>query len=547
MVAATAPRPPVTLLNPMPTRRRFLETTALGTMALGLAGPGLYARRLDDPFPKLKDPKYREWGALALAEAKRLGCTYADVRFTRNRSHGLRVRNGRLTSGDGPVNFGQVGDSETYGFGVRVIHSGVWGFSSSPTVTPEEIRRVTAVAADVAKGSAVAKKRDVQLAPVPAFDTFWQTPITTNPWEVPLEDKIALLVKTTETMQKTKGVLFATATVNFNYEWKFLATSEGSFIEQVFFYTTCGATATARHQAQVRSRELEPGSMTRGYEFVLESDLAGNAERVAAEAVEHAMAKPVSAGVKDLVLLPSHLALTIHEIIAHPTELDRIVGYEANYAGTSFVKLPDLGKLKYGSKLLNVYADRTHPGAMSTVGYDDDGVKAQRWPIVKDGILVGLQTNRETAHFIGEKESRGCTFANHWRNYPFLRMPNIQLEAGPEGSPTAEQMIADVKDGVLVDGNGSFSIDQQRYNGQFGGDAFWEIRNGKKTRMVTDFTYNAITTDFWANLEAVGPPRTWEHHGMGGDAKGQPVQSNRPSHGSAPCLIRKVMVGAAYS
>jgi TldD protein len=174
-------------------------------------------------------------------------------------------------------------------------------------------------------------------------------------------------------------------------------------------------------------------------------------------------------------------------------------------------------------------------------------VKSQKWQIVKDGILVGLQTNRETAYLVNENFSRGCTFANHWRNYPFLRMPNIQLEAGPAGSPDVDAMIADVKDGVLVDGQGSFSIDQQRYNGQFGGDAFWEIKNGKKTRMVTDFTYNAITTDFWANLDAVGPPSAWEHHGLTGDAKGQPVQSNHPSHGSSPCLIRKIMVGAAYA
>jgi TldD protein len=531
------------------TRREFIQSVGAGAVGLGLVGSGISARALDDPFPKTHDPKYREWSTLALGEAKRLGCSYADIRFTRNRSHGLFVRNGQLRSsgagGDG--NFGQIGDTETYGFGVRVMHSGVWGFSSSPVVTPDEIRRVTGVAASVAKASAVAKKTDVRLAPVPAYDTFWETPIKVNPWDVPLEDKLAMLVQTTNTMQKTKGVRFATALVNFNYEWKYLATSEGSFIEQVFFYTTCGCSATADHQGQVKTRSYQPGSTTRGYEFVTDSNLPGQAERVAAEAVEFAMAKPVGAGLKDLVLLPSHLALTIHEIIAHPTELDRIVGYEANYAGTSFVKVADLGKLKYGSKWLNIDADRTHPGAMSTVGYDDDGVKAQKWPIIKDGILVGLQTNRETAHYIGEKESRGCTFANHWRNYPFLRMPNIQLQAGPPGSPTLDQMIADVRDGVLVDGSGSFSIDQQRYNGQFGGNAFWEIKNGKKTRMVTDFTYNAITTDFWANLDAVGPPESWQHNGMGGDAKGQPVQSNRPSHGSAPCLIRKVMVGAAFS
>ena len=178
----------------------------------------------------------------------------------------------------------------------------------------------------------------------------------------------------------------------------------------------------------------------------------------------------------------------------------------------------------------------------SLAGWDAD---PKYWH-AEDGMLVGVSTNREVAHYIGEKQSRGCTQASSWREYPFLRMPNVHLEADPKG-PTPEEMIADVKDGILIEGTGSFSIDQQRYNGQFGGDAFWEIKNGKKTRMVTDFTYNAITTDFWANLDAVGPQETWEHHGLTGDAKGQPVQSNHPSHGSAPCLIRKIMVGAAYA
>ena len=205
-------------------------------------------------------------------------------------------------------------------------------------------------------------------------------------------------------------------------------------IEQVFYYTACSMSATARKDGVVKTRTYNPGTQTKGWEFVVDSDLPGNAERVAAEAVEHAMAKPVGSGLKDLMLMPSHSALTIHEIIAHPTELDRIVGYEANYAGTSFITLKDLGKLKYGSKLLNITADRTHPGGASTVGYDDDGVEAQKWPIVRDGLLVGLQTNRETAHYIGETFSRGCTFANHWRNYPFLRMPNIQMEPGPAGA-----------------------------------------------------------------------------------------------------------------
>jgi TldD protein len=235
--------------------------------------------------------------------------------------------------------------------------------------------------------------------------------------------------------------------------------------------------------------------------------------------------------------------LTIHEIVAHATEVDRIVGYEANYAGTSFVKLTDIGKLKYGSKHFNVRASKTDRG-IGSVGYDDDGVKSMEWDLVKEGTLVGLQTNRETAKYIGENFSRGCTYGNSWRDYPFLRMPNVHVLPGPTGSPTVQEMIADVKDGVFIDGRGSDSIDQQRYNGQFGGHIFWEIKNGKITRQCTDVTYNAITTDFWGNLDGV--TKEWQMHGTGGDAKGQPTQTNSISHGSPWLLIRKIMVGAAF-
>jgi len=530
-----------------------LKVLGAGAVAAGMPR-WAFARAIDpaqEPTPALHDPRYREWSTVALGEAKRLGCTYADIRFTRNRSQSISLRNGQLSAptgflGGGFGSRGGGGTTETYGFGIRVIHSGVWGFASSPVVTPEEIKRVAGIATEVARASAIAKKSDVRLAPVEKYDAFWEVPIEKDPWTVPLEEKVEHLRSVTGAIQKNPGVLFANATAGFEYEWKCLATSEGSFIEQVFHFANCSAAATARTGSQVKTRNYERVAGA-GYEFLLKCDLPGQAERIAAEAVEHSTAKPVGQGLKDLVLMPSHLALTIHEIVAHATELDRIAGYEANYAGTSFVKIADLGKLKYGSPKFNITADRTFPTGMATVGFDDDGVKAQKWPIVREGILVGLQTNRETAYLVNENFSRGCTFANHWRNYPFLRMPNVQMEPGPKGSPSVDEMIADVKDGVLVDGQGSFSIDQQRYNGQFGGDAFWEIKNGKKTRMVTDFTYNAITTDFWGNLDAVGPAETWEHYGLTGDAKGQPVQSNHPSHGSSPCLIRRIMVGAAYA
>jgi len=303
---------------------------------------------------------------------------------------------------------------------------------------------------------------------------------------------------------------------------------------------------TAKRGDATLTRALQLPGGTGGWELVEEARMIASVDQVVDEAFELAAATPMAAGVRDLVLSPSHLALTIHEIVAHATELDRVMGYEANYAGTSFVKVTDLGKLKYGSKLFNITGDKVRPGGRATVGYDDDGVKTTQFPIVRDGILVGLSTNREMAHFIGEKESRGCTQASSWRDYPFLRMPNVHLEPGPAGSPTPDEIIADTKDGVLIEGAGSYSIDQQRYNGQFGGGAFWEIKNGKKTRAVTNVTYNAITTDFWGNLDAISGKEFWQQFGLGGDAKGQPTQGQSVSHGAPWVRIKKILVGAAF-
>ena len=433
------------------------------------------------------------------------------------------------------------------GFGVRVIHSGVWGFASSPIVTEDEIRRITRMATEIAKASAIAKQRDVVLAPVRAYTEYWSTPVQKDPAKIPQEEKQALVQKVVDIATKHKDVVNVTASVGIEHEWKYFASSEGSYIEQEVWASTPSFTVTARKDGQTRSRTYTGEMMTGGWEIAERAQMVENAERIVAEAVEFCTAKPVEMGLKDLILTPSHAMLTIHEIVGHATELDRILGYEANYAGTSFIKISDLGKLKYGSKLFNVTADRTIAGGVGSVGYDDDGVKTQEWPIVRDGILVGLQTNREMAHLIGEKESRGCTSANSWRDYPFLRMPNVHVDAGPAGSPTPEQIIADTKDGVLIDGRGSYSIDQQRYNGQFGGNAFWEVKNGKITRMVSNVTYNAITTDFWANLDAISGKESWKMFGTGGDAKGQPTQTNSITHGSPYLRIRRIMVGAAYA
>jgi TldD protein len=334
--------------------------------------------------------------------------------------------------------------------------------------------------------------------------------------------------------------------INTNYEWRYFASSVGSYIEQEIFTTSPSFSVTARVGDVTRTRNYSGVSGTAGWEIAEENDFFDQAEKVATDAVEMCTAKPLgSSGRRDLILSPSHAMLTIHEIIAHPTELDRVVGYEANYAGTSFITLKDVGKLKYGSKLFNVTADRTSRG-IGSFGFDDDGVKTMKWPIVRDGILVGLQSNRETAHFLGLDYSHGNTYGSTWRDYPFLRMPNLHVDAGPENSPKLAEIIADTKNGVMIDGRGSYSIDQQRYNGQFGGHIFWEIKNGKITRQCTDVTYNAITTDFFANMDAITGPSEWQMHGTGGDAKGQPTQTNSISHGSPWMRIKNIMVGAAF-
>ncbi len=545
-------------------RRDFVKTMALSGMAI--ASTDL----LDDilaqsPTGRVLESKFKGLADIALAEARKSGCTYADIRFTRrtnsvvNASGGNRDfegfggfgggRGGR-GGGRGRGAFGGGGDADddgAAGFGVRVIHSGVWGFASSPSVTEDEIRRITRLATDVAHASAIARRREVRLAPVASYVEYWKTPVQKNPDDIARDDKQALVQKVVDIAVKTKDVINVNASIPIEHEWKYFASTEGSYIEQELWSSSPSFTVTARKDGQTRSRTYTGEMMTGGWEVVEKAQMVENAERIAAEAVEFCTAKPVEMGVKDLILTPSHAMLTIHEIVGHATELDRILGYEANYAGTSFIKVSDLGKLKYGSKLFNVTADRNRPGGVGTVGYDDDGVKAQEWPLVRDGILVGLQTNREMAHVIGEKESRGCTHANSWRDYPFLRMPNVHVDAGPAGSPTPEQIIADTKDGVLIEGRGSYSIDQQRYNGQFGGNAFWEVKNGKITRMLSNVTYNAITTDFWGNLDAISGRESWRMFGTGGDAKGQPTQTNSISHGSPWLRIRKIMVGAAYA
>jgi TldD protein len=290
-----------------------------------------------------------------------------------------------------------------------------------------------------------------------------------------------------------------------------------------------------------KSRSYVPPPFSTGYEFVAQMNLVENARRIREEVVEHLQAPAVTAGKKDLVLMPSHLFLTIHESIGHPTELDRALGYEANYAGTSYLTMDKLRKERIASEHVSIYGDRTTERGLATVAYDDDGVKTSKFPLISKGIFSGYQTTRDQAHLIGEKQSRGCCYADSWATVPFQRMPNVSMEPGPQ-DVTMEDLIAGVDDGILIEGRGSYSIDQQRYNFQFGGDAFWEIKGGKKKGMISQVAYQARTPDFWQACDGVASPSYWQLHGSGRDGKGEPTQINSMSHGCSPSRFRKIDV-----
>ncbi len=533
------------------TRREFIRTvglTAGAAVVTDLLGPGVWTVQRLEAAP-LTIGELKVLADVALDKAKRLGCSYADIRINRYRNQSVSLR----TSPDrgagmmsGKVNHvPAVFENDTFGFGVRVLHSGTWGFAASPRVTKDEIARVTAEAVAIARANAVLQKRPVILAPTPAYQDRYATPFEKNPFDVPIQDKLALLQSAHEAARKTQGVMSVNSSLNFRSEDKYFASSEGSSIQQFLVQTAPSFTATAvdfmTRKSKSRSFQVQP--VTAGYEHIERSGLLENAERIGAEAVEHLKAPSVGPGAKDLVLLPSHLALTIHESIGHSTELDRALGYEANFAGTSFLAPPDkvLGKFQVGSKLMNIVGDRTLPQAMATCGYDDDGVKTTSFDIIKEGVFVGYQTTRDQAHLVGERASRGCCNADSFDSIPFQRMPNVWLKPGPDGT-SLDDLVAQVQDGILIDGRGSYSIDQQRYNFQFGGDAFWEIKNGKKGAMIADVAYQSRTPDFWNALAGVADQRFWQNFGLTNDGKGQPQQTNAMSHGCAPSLFRAINV-----
>ncbi len=483
-----------------------------------------------------------ELATLAIDLIRQAGCEYGDVRFCTYRKQNLFARDRSLS---------RMEDNMSSGFGVRVLLQGAWGFAASHRKTPEEVTRIVNLAVDIAKGSRLSLQNPVQLVPVEAYKDRYITPIEIDPFSIPIAEKAEFLLKINERLlaYEEQGIKKAMSYLQFTQEDKLFASTVGSLIEQTLYRSYPGFNCTAIANGDAQSRGYERPPLNCGYEHIDLADLNQQVERVAQEAIEKVHAPKGPSGIDStLILKPSNLYLTIHESVGHPTELDRVYGYESNFAGTSFATTDQLNKLQYAAPWVNFKCDRTQAGGRSTMGYDDEGVPAQDWYVVKDGILVDYLTDRETAYRLGRGSSNGCAYADSWSSVPMVRIPNLGLEPGPEkGSHTATlaEMIADTEDGILIDGIGSFSIDQQRRNFQFGGDAFWQVKNGKVVGMLKDVTYHAMTTEFWNKIDAIGPESEREQLGTSFCGKGEPIQLAQMTHACVPVRVRDIHIGGA--
>jgi TldD protein len=528
-------------------RRDFLLGTIAAGTALSFADVrALLARPVRQDNFRF-DATHRALAMRALDAAKSAGASYADVRVNRNRSQFVSTRERQITG---------LADDETMGIGIRVIAGGAWGFAATGTLTSDDVERAARQAVQQAKANAGVRTQPLELAPTEVHaDATWSSSVDVDPFSVSIEDKVSLLLRSNAAALEVAGARFVTSSLWFLREDKLFANTDGTVTTQTIYRTEPGVTVTAvsADGSDFQTRQSTDLSATAaGWEYIAESDLAGDAARWAEDAVRKLSARPVDPGRYDLVLLPTNLFLTIHESIAHPTELDRIFGYEANYAGTSFIHPIEkyLGTFRYGPSFMNIQGERSSPGGLSTVGYDDEGVKPRDYLIVKDGVLWDLQTTREQAPWLarwyeqrGEPvRSHGCSYAQSWADVQFQRMPNINLLPHPERDVPLEELIDGVKQGILIDGRGSFSIDQQRYNAQFGGQVFWEIRNGKVTDMLKDVAYQIRTPEFWNAMDLMGGKSTYWVGSTPNDGKGQPAQSNAVSHGCVPTRHRQIQV-----
>ena len=469
---------------------------------------------------------------LDLANLKKVG--YADIRVVRRRNEEIAVKNGNVEA---------LTSDEDSGFGIRVLFRGAWGFACSSKMTKGEMESVFRKALKIAKASSNARGEEIIFPLIPPKVDQYKTPIAIDPFEVPAEKKLNLLLVSDEMIRRNKKVKISEAFMGSYKTEKTFASTEGSYIEQEIVECGAGISATAIQGSDVQVRSY-PNSFrgnfaTKGFEWIENLMIQDHAERVAEEASQLLVAKPCPSKITTLILDNSQLALQIHESIGHPIELDRVLGTEASYAGTSFINPGMVGNFKYGSEIVNVVADATYPGGLGTFGYDDEGIEAQRTPIISHGILVNLLTSRETARHLG-KGSNGTMRGDGWNRIPLIRMTNINLEPGKW---TLEGMIADTDEGIFLSTNRSWSIDDKRINFQFGTEIGWEVKDGKIGEMIKNPTYTGITPRFWNSCDAIADRDHWQMWGTPNCGKGEPGQVAHVGHGAAPARFRNVEVG----
>jgi TldD protein len=482
-----------------------------------------------------------ELAHLAIETAKRRGASYADVRVMDIRHRDISTKNGEV---------GTLAESESLGIGIRVIASGAWGFSSTDRLTKDGVEACAAEAVAIAKASALAKRENVSLVPEPTHIDTWQNPYLKDPFHIPVETQINLLLAADKEMRRIKGVTVAEGSMSFRRIEQLFASSTGSSIHQVKMQSGAGIVATSFAGTEIQKRSY-PNSFggqhtLEGYELVESLDLVGNAGRIAEESVALHSAAQCPEGQQTVILGSSQLGLQIHESIGHPIELDRVLGMEANFAGMSFLTTEKLRKLKYGSDIVNVVADARleHGPGLGTFGYDDEGVAAQSTPIITRGLFTGYLSSRETAASIGEKRSGGTVRCESWNRLPMIRMTNISIHPG---TWKYDDLIADTDDAILMDTNRSWSIDDKRYHFQFSTEIGWEIKHGKQGRMIKNPSYSGITTEFWNSCDAICSREYWTLWGTPNCGKGQPQQVMGTGHGASPARFRDVKVGVAFA
>jgi TldD protein len=536
-------------------RKEFLQMAGMGLGALAIPKLPIGAR-LIDPAEALQGGMdvilKKQLADIALNAARSGGATYADVRIGRYLNQFVVTRENRVQA---------IANTESFGVGIRVIAGGAWGFAATNDVTPDGVAKTAKRAVAVARANAKIITEPVQLAAQQGYgEVNWKTPNVKNVFEIPLKEKIDLLLNVNG-VAMSGGANFINSAILAVNEQKYFASTDGSYIDQDIhrIYPNFNVTKIDKASGKFQTRRSLSSPVGMGYEYLTcppESKVAGivtrykdrydileDVKNATADVAQKITAKSVEPGKYDLVLDPSHLWLTIHESVAHPTELDRVLGYEANFAGTSFLSLDKLqsGNFHFGSKLMNIHADKLQTGSLGAVGYDDEGVKCGEWELVKDGVLVNFQAIRDQAHILGLKHSQGCCYSQSWADVQFQRMPNVSLRPGKDPL-SVDDIIKNVQKGIYIIGDGSFSIDQQRYNFQFGGQTFYEIADGKIVGMLKDVAYQATNQEFWNSLVAVADERDYRLGGAFNDGKGQPSQSNAVSHGSATSRFNGVNV-----